>query len=346
MAFYLDVGTDLYGVKQNTRLEFAACPSIAELICAAEAHFDIEARGRRPIGVPETPFKISSMQVYDDVLLRWVNLYSPAQLRSGGQVFVFQPESVFHSDAPGTIPPAKYAPESWLGSPARVRAAADAGVTDPVLSEKLRRVFYELDSQHLRSIPYTTLRDYFLRYDLPWSVDALGDYYARTGSMSYEDWCRFAARYPTYIDSLYYRAILGSYADRALYTSAAEEMASQRRAREAELRSYYEQRAAERAALLASSPPRYSSVSPSAGEPQPGGHKSISLEKELRDRGLHASANAVAAGQQLDSYQTSAVSRADAELAVSGSPGSPRRLNRAYYDAEVGYAPASPPRYY
>eukprot|EP01065_Artemidia_motanka_P051485 TRINITY_DN90_c0_g2_i1.p1 TRINITY_DN90_c0_g2~~TRINITY_DN90_c0_g2_i1.p1 ORF type:complete len:357 (+),score=139.89 TRINITY_DN90_c0_g2_i1:58-1071(+) len=337
MAFFLDVGTDLYGQKQNTRLEFAGLPLLPELICAAEAHFDIESRTRRPAGVPDVPFKIHSMQVYDDVLLRWVNLYSPAQLRSGCQVFVFQPESALHSDHPGSIPAPKYAPESWLGSPARARAAAAAGVTDPVLNEKLRRIFYDLDVARARSVPYTSLRDYFLRYDLPWSQSALGDYYARSGSMSYDDWCAFAVRYPHHVDSLYYRAILGSYADREREAAVAAE--SVRRAREAELRSYYEQRAAARQAVLASPPG-------AAGEPAPGGHKSISLEKELRDRGLHASANAVAAGQRLDAHQAAAVAVADTDLARSGSPGSPRRLNRAYYDAEAAYQPASPPRFY
>lgn len=332
MTFFLDTGTDLYGVKQNTRLQFSGVPGIAELICTAEAHFDREARGMRPAGCPDQgPFKVQSMQVYDDVLMRWVNLYSSEQLKTGVQVFLFQPESAFHSEAPGDIPPPKYAPESWLGSPARVRAVAAAGITDPVLSEKLRRVFYDIDRDRARYVPYTTLRDYFVRHELPWTATALGDYYARTGNMTYEDWCYFAARYPQYIDSLYYRAIQDSYADRAAYD--AEVAQSQRRAREAELRAFYEQRSADRARLLASAPP------PQGDGPQAGGHKSISLEKELRDRGLHASANAIASGARLDAGQSVAVSEAGAELSAS-----PRRANRAYYEAEANYNPASPPR--
>ena len=148
MAFFLDVGTDLFGSKQNTRLEFAGCPTLSELIIASEAHFDREGRLRRPAGSPDVSYKIQTMQVYDDTLLRWVDLYSPTQLRNGGQVWCFQPESIYHSEAPGSIPPAKYTPESWLGSPARARAVSEAGIRDPVASEKLRSVFYNIDTSN------------------------------------------------------------------------------------------------------------------------------------------------------------------------------------------------------
>merc|ERR1719377_506381 len=99
MVFCLDVGTDLFGLKQNTKLEFAGRPQLSELIIAAEAHFDKEARLRRPAGVPDYAFKVQSCQVYDDVLLRWVDLYSATQLTHNAQVWLFQPESVYNSEA-------------------------------------------------------------------------------------------------------------------------------------------------------------------------------------------------------------------------------------------------------
>eukprot|EP01060_Flectonema_neradi_P034951 TRINITY_DN627_c0_g1_i3.p1 TRINITY_DN627_c0_g1~~TRINITY_DN627_c0_g1_i3.p1 ORF type:complete len:299 (+),score=61.81 TRINITY_DN627_c0_g1_i3:64-897(+) len=250
MAFFLDVGTDLFGAKQNTRLEFAGCPTLSELIIAAEAHFDKECRLRRPAGSPDVSFKCQTMQVYDDTLLRWVDLYSPTQLRNGGQVWCFQPESIYHSEAPGSIPPAKYAPESWLGSPARARAVTEAGIRDPVASEKLRSVFYNIDTSNNRYIPYSTLRDYFTRYDIPWTRSYVGDYYDRTGNMTYSDWVTFAGRYPSIVDSLYYRP-RGSYLDRSYYSTALAEadLASARAKREAEIRSYYTSYNAERARL-------------------------------------------------------------------------------------------------
>lgn len=250
MPFVIDVGSDLFGVKQNTKLEFASVPSLSELIVAAEAHFDKESRIRRPAGVPDVPYKVQSSQVYDDVLLRWVDLYSATQLRDGSQVWLFQPESLYHSEDPGSIPAAKYAPESWLGSPARARAVTEAGIRDPVMSEKLRNVFYQIDSSHNRYVPYSTLKDYFLRYDVPWTSAYLGDYYGRTGNMTYDDWVRFSARYPHIVDSLYYRT-RGLYSDRSYYSAALAEaeVSAARAKREAELRTYYSAYSAEKARL-------------------------------------------------------------------------------------------------
>eukprot|EP01062_Namystynia_karyoxenos_P069657 TRINITY_DN65120_c0_g1_i1.p1 TRINITY_DN65120_c0_g1~~TRINITY_DN65120_c0_g1_i1.p1 ORF type:complete len:209 (+),score=43.15 TRINITY_DN65120_c0_g1_i1:23-628(+) len=149
------------------------------------------------------------------------------------------------------IPPAKYTPESWLGSPARARAVEEAGIRDPVMSEKLRSVFYSIDTAHNRYIPYTTLRDYFLRYDIPWTPDYLGDYYYRTGNMTYDDWVIFAQRYPRIIDSLYYRprgVVVDSVAAAAVAAKEAE-VSVARAQREAELRSYYTSYSAERARI-------------------------------------------------------------------------------------------------
>lgn len=272
-VFTLEVGTDLFGVKHNTKLEFSTVPQLSELIIAAEGHFDKETRLHRPSGVPDAAFKCQSCQVYDDVLLRWVDLYSSSQLHPGGAVWLFQPPSAHHSDEPGDIPEAKFAPESWLGSPARARAVAEAGIRDPIMSEKLRSVFCQFDPDHRRYIPYTSLREHFLRYDLPWTQAYIGDYYSRTGNMSYDAWVGFASAYPHIVDSLYYRT-RGVYADYGAlpyYSSssasaALAEASARRTHREAELRAYhtayvetkarleadYRARAAESAAAAAS----------------------------------------------------------------------------------------------
>ena len=66
-------------------------------------------------------------------------------------------------------------------------------------------------------------------------------------------------------------------------------------------------------------------------EPQAGGHKSISLEKDLRDRGLHASANAVANGEMIDPMQATVISHAELDL----REGSPHRFRTGAYEAHV-----------
>jgi len=250
MVVTLDVGTDLFGVKQNTKLEFPTVPGLSELIIASEGHFDKESRIRRPAGVADVPYKVQSCQVYDDVLLRWVDLYSATQLREGSQVWMFQPESLYHSEDAGSIPAAKYSPESWLGSPARARAVTEAGIRDPIQSEKLRSVFYQIDTDRSRYIPYTTLKDYFGKYQIPWTSSYLGDYYGRTGNMTYDDWVGFSGRYPAIVDSLYYRS-RDLYADKAYYNAALAEaeVAASRAKREAELRTYYIAYSAEKSRL-------------------------------------------------------------------------------------------------
>ncbi|KAJ9471181.1 hypothetical protein DIPPA_13952 [Diplonema papillatum] len=75
-------------------------------------------------------------------------------------------------------------------------------------------------------------------------------------------------------------------------------------------------------------------------DPQSGGHKSISLEKELRDRGLHASADRVANGLALDDTQETNVVRADVEL-----QGSPHRFGTHAFNAHVDSELCQPPEW-
>eukprot|EP01065_Artemidia_motanka_P019285 TRINITY_DN2285_c0_g1_i7.p2 TRINITY_DN2285_c0_g1~~TRINITY_DN2285_c0_g1_i7.p2 ORF type:complete len:164 (+),score=23.74 TRINITY_DN2285_c0_g1_i7:69-560(+) len=88
MVFLVSVGTDLYGRKYNAKLEFAERPSLAEFVNAVEAHYDTEARAHRPAGYPDVPYRVETMQVYDDVrAMRWVDLHSAPQLVNGAQTF-------------------------------------------------------------------------------------------------------------------------------------------------------------------------------------------------------------------------------------------------------------------
>ena len=67
MVYFVSVSADIYGRKHNTRMEFATCPTISELINAAESQYDVTARATRPAGYPDIPFRVQTFQVYDDV---------------------------------------------------------------------------------------------------------------------------------------------------------------------------------------------------------------------------------------------------------------------------------------
>eukprot|EP01062_Namystynia_karyoxenos_P031534 TRINITY_DN233_c1_g1_i1.p1 TRINITY_DN233_c1_g1~~TRINITY_DN233_c1_g1_i1.p1 ORF type:complete len:326 (+),score=132.08 TRINITY_DN233_c1_g1_i1:78-980(+) len=246
MVFTCCVGTDLYGRKTNLKLEFPTCPTMTELINAVESQYDVQARSARPAGYPDIPFKVQTFQLYDDVLQRWVDLYSSAQLTNGCQVFCFQPESIWHSDAQGIIPEAKET-VTWttpVGSPRRQRVAADAGVS-PTLSEKLRSVFYDIDYGNKGYILYSDLRAAFAKCDIEFTYATVGELFTvadanRSGHITYDEWVRFAIQYPSVIDALFFRS-RDLYQDRASVAAeaTAAAQASAQRAREDQLRQYY-----------------------------------------------------------------------------------------------------------
>ena len=220
---------------------------MTELINAVESQFDVMSRSSRPAGYPDCPFKVQTFQVYDDILLRWVDLYSSAQLTNGCQVFCFQPESIWHSDSQGIIPEAKDG-ITWttqVGSPRRARVATDAGVA-PALSEKLRSVFYDIDFGNKGYILYTDLRSSFKSADIEFTYATVGELFTVadqncSGHITYDEWVRFAISYPNIVDALFFRARdIGTLQSGAQMAYDAQQRgASQTRAREDQLRQYY-----------------------------------------------------------------------------------------------------------
>lgn len=245
MVFFVNVGTDIFGRKQNVRLEFATCPTVTELINATESNYDITARASRPAGYPDIPFRVQTFQIYDDVLMRWVDLYSSAQLTSGCQVYAFQPETVWTVDLQGTIPVPRDT-VTWttsVGSPRRARIAADSGIP-PTMSEKLRAVFYDLDSGNKGYILYSDLRAAFVRSDVEFSYTTIGELFNEAdrnhdGHISYEEWVRFAIDHPHIVDTFFFRSRDFLSERRAVYAPTTEEILSQRRIRELELERLY-----------------------------------------------------------------------------------------------------------
>eukprot|EP00659_Diplonema_papillatum_P016087 gene16087-24643_t len=212
MSFHIDVGSDLYGTKSNTTLTFPARPSVAELTAATESFFDTKSRAGRPAGYPDMPFKIETFQLFDETLLRWVDLYNEQQLRPGVQLWCFQPESIWHSDAQGVIPAAEKPAFTWttpLGSPRRARIAADAGVP-PTLSEKLRSVFFQVDGDNKGYLLFQDLDNAFRRCDMVFNNAIAGDLFDmadanKSQHITYDEWVNFAVRCPSVVDALFFR---------------------------------------------------------------------------------------------------------------------------------------------
>ena len=212
MSFIIDVGSDLFGTKVNITLSFNHHPSVAEVTAACESNFDTKGRAIRPAGYPDVPFKVETFQLFDDTLLRWVDLYNEQQLKTGAQLWCFQPESIWHSDAQGVIPQPEKTSVTWstpLGSPRRARIAADAGVP-PTLSEKLRSVFYQIDGSNKGYLVYADLERAFSICEMSFNNGTAGDLFTladqnRSQHITYDEWVNFAVKCPGIVDALFFR---------------------------------------------------------------------------------------------------------------------------------------------
>eukprot|EP01062_Namystynia_karyoxenos_P068110 TRINITY_DN623_c0_g2_i1.p2 TRINITY_DN623_c0_g2~~TRINITY_DN623_c0_g2_i1.p2 ORF type:complete len:574 (+),score=186.53 TRINITY_DN623_c0_g2_i1:92-1813(+) len=212
MVFTLEVGTDLFGTKHNTLLSFPHQPSVKELVAAVESYYDTKARAVRPAGYPDTAFKAESFQFFDEALVRWRDLENVSQMRSGQQLWCFQPESVWHSDAQGIIPKHDDNPVTWttpIGSPCRHRQPQDAGVP-PTLAEKVRSVFAQADQGGKGYLVYSDLERVFMVCDMEFTQATAGSLFTmadldRSNHITFDEFLEFTMRCPNIVDALFFR---------------------------------------------------------------------------------------------------------------------------------------------
>ena len=97
---------DMFGSKVNLELAFSAVPTIGELTRKIEEVFTAEMHALRPSGaqLPPDGIRVSRLQVYDDVLLKWMDLISSTQLHEYDQVYVFQPQTPWQVDTQQDLP--------------------------------------------------------------------------------------------------------------------------------------------------------------------------------------------------------------------------------------------------
>ena len=127
MVFVINCGADLHRRKDNLRLCFAVRPSISELVTTVETQFDVRLSRQSPVSYPDIPFRVQTFQVYDDILMRWVDLYHTDQLTNGCQVYAFQPDSAPNPDFQAAIPlPVNTVPWVAMASPDRSRTQPEA----------------------------------------------------------------------------------------------------------------------------------------------------------------------------------------------------------------------------
>ena len=225
MAFALLVAADVAGDKQNFEISFSGQPSMAEV--------ESGIVGTYQTAFPGHPFNIGRMQFYDEVLGKWADLVTSAQLRDFMQIYAFN-RGVVEVQKP--IPPPRKVAGSVAGGPpygsgvgsappslpsavsggGGAAAAGIAGGPPPTLSdsatheEKVRAVFDELDVNNNRTLEPEEFRRGFRAHSFDFPAAVVADLFSRAdanqdGVLSPPEFQRFAELYPTLLDSLYFR---------------------------------------------------------------------------------------------------------------------------------------------
>ena len=250
--YICSVAADIYGRKHNIKLKLAKTPTYEELISYVESHYDVAVRSTRPEGYLDVPFKVGVMKLYDPILLKWVDLYSTAQLTQGCQLYAFQPENTWHSDMQGRVPKSKPVVVWWsaYGDARRKRGCRAARDSDkpPSRVSKIRSVFGDLDIGSKGYVLSSDLQTAMQQLDICVSEANVTQLFRRAdascdGHLSFEEWTAFCQAYPSLLDALFFRAC-PVWNDGTAKVAANEELLALRRMRERELRSVRDKRAA------------------------------------------------------------------------------------------------------
>eukprot|EP01063_Lacrimia_lanifica_P026387 TRINITY_DN3549_c0_g1_i1.p1 TRINITY_DN3549_c0_g1~~TRINITY_DN3549_c0_g1_i1.p1 ORF type:complete len:364 (+),score=161.09 TRINITY_DN3549_c0_g1_i1:60-1151(+) len=238
---------DMFGSKVNLELTFPALPTIGELTRRAEEVFTSEMHAIRPAGaqVPAEGIRINRLQVYDDVMLKWVDLISSAQLHEYDQVYIFQPQSLWHvdtqQDLPAPRPPTAGGPGPAAAAPAYATPAAPASSLgqasvhrgfppemnsapsqpmhagagerpDVALDVKVRAIFDEMDVGRKGYIDYNDIERGFRERGLDLSNNTLGELFYkadlnRDGHVTRDEFQNFSLIYPNTTECLYFKGV-------------------------------------------------------------------------------------------------------------------------------------------
>eukprot|EP01065_Artemidia_motanka_P012024 TRINITY_DN16561_c0_g1_i1.p2 TRINITY_DN16561_c0_g1~~TRINITY_DN16561_c0_g1_i1.p2 ORF type:complete len:329 (+),score=138.21 TRINITY_DN16561_c0_g1_i1:86-1072(+) len=190
--FVLLVSAELYGQKHNIEVGFPAIPTMTELIGHVEATFQIENRLMRPSGRPKQTFRLEYIQVFDEVLQRWVDLLSSTQLHEWAQLYVFQPDTPSRVDMQMQIPATR---------PMRSMPSGNE-------SEKLWQLFQDIDVNGNGYIERDELQRFFSVLGLfEFSEPQVDEYFVhadsnRDGVLSYAEFAKFSGTHPHVVESL------------------------------------------------------------------------------------------------------------------------------------------------
>ena len=232
---------DLQGGKVNVELTFPGVPTVGELSRRVEEVFSGEIRA---LG-GNTDFTVSRIQVYEDVLLKWVDLISSTQLHEYDQVYAFQPQTPWHVDTQQDLPPPRpptiagggyvhqqqphsqqqqhqpqgySVPRSQHQShqqyPPQHQQQLSRGPNGErpniPAQEKASVVFSDLDLQHRGFLEYADFERALHERGLDFSSNTVGELFYkadlnRDGRITPDEWINWAQIYPNTMETLYFK---------------------------------------------------------------------------------------------------------------------------------------------
>ena len=225
----------MFGSKVNLELTFSALPTVGELTRRVEEVFTAEMHAIKPPGAscPAEGIAVHRLQVYDDVVLKWVDLISSTQLHEYDQVYVFQPQTPWavdtQQDLPAPRPPTGGAAVTSVAPPphqslgyggaAAPSAAHQVGfqTTNPdeeranlPAEQKSRIVFEEMDATRRGFVDHADFERAFRDRGLDFSSNTIGELFYkadlnRDGHITPDEWANFALIYPNTVETMYYK---------------------------------------------------------------------------------------------------------------------------------------------
>eukprot|EP01059_Diplonema_ambulator_P000775 TRINITY_DN10625_c0_g1_i3.p1 TRINITY_DN10625_c0_g1~~TRINITY_DN10625_c0_g1_i3.p1 ORF type:complete len:369 (+),score=125.93 TRINITY_DN10625_c0_g1_i3:45-1109(+) len=265
--FTLLVCSDMFGSKVNLEITFSALPTIGELTRRIEDVCTQEMYCIRPTGamVPPDGIKVSRLQIYDDIQLKWVDLISSQQLHEYDQIYVFQAQTPWQIDtqqdlpaprpptsgsgvAPTIPPPQGFAPAAspmHAAPPVSLQYTPGPGGMERANippDDKSRVTFEELDITRKRFLDFSDLEKAFRERGLDFSNNTVGELFYKAdlnkdGKITLDEWTNWGLIYPNTLDCLYFRG-RHSEEENAIQRQIQQshERASQCQARDAQLK--------------------------------------------------------------------------------------------------------------
>eukprot|EP01061_Rhynchopus_euleeides_P023828 TRINITY_DN38621_c0_g1_i1.p1 TRINITY_DN38621_c0_g1~~TRINITY_DN38621_c0_g1_i1.p1 ORF type:complete len:328 (+),score=149.68 TRINITY_DN38621_c0_g1_i1:71-985(+) len=166
---------------------------MSELVGHIESTLRTEQRLMKPVGQKRGVFRLQCLQIYDEVLRRWVDLLSSTQLHDWAQLYVFQNDSPSQLDLQAQLPATRPIRSVPNGNEAealwQLFQDIDVNGNGYIERDELQRVFSVLG---MFEFSEPQVDDFFVKADSN-----------RDGVLSYAEFSKFSCSHPHVAEALF-----------------------------------------------------------------------------------------------------------------------------------------------